>query len=128
MRILAGLFLIAHGLVHLLYLAPRPEDDPNYPFVPEGRWFARALGLAPSTAKAVAGALAVACMVMLVISGIALLAGAALWEPTAVLGAAISLVLMVLFFHPWLVFGIAIDVAIIGSVLSWHVPASLFEG
>jgi hypothetical protein len=65
---------------------------------------------------------------LLVISGIALLADAALWEPTAVIGATISLVLMVLFFHPWLVFGIAIDVAIMGSVLSWHVPASLFEG
>ena len=127
LRILAGLFLIAHGLVHLLYLGPRPEDDPSYPFVPEDRWLPRAIGLQPSAAKALAGTLAVVCMVALVVSGIALLANAELWQPMAVAGSVVSLVLMLLFFHPWLAFGIAIDVAIIVSVLSWHVPASLFE-
>jgi hypothetical protein len=126
LRVVAGLFLIAHGLVHLLYVGPRPEDDPNYPFVPEGRWSARALGLGPSAAKAVAGTLAVPCAIAFAISGIALLADAALWEPAAVVGSVISLVLMLLFFHPWLVLGIGIDVAIIASVVSWHVPASLF--
>jgi hypothetical protein len=127
LRIVAGLFLIAHGLVHLLYVGPRPEDDPSYPFVPEGRWLPRAIGLQPSAAKAIAGTLAVACAIAFVISGIALLANADLWEPAAVVGAGVSLALMLLFFHRWLVFGIAIDVVILGSVLSWHVPASLFE-
>jgi len=126
-RIVAGLFLIAHGLVHLLYLAPRPEGDPNYPFVPEGRWFSRAVGLQPSAAKAIAGTLAISCAVAFVISGIALLANAELWESAAVVGSVISLVLMLLFFHPWLLLGIAIDTAIVASVVSWHVPASLFE-
>lgn len=51
LRIVVGLFLITHGLVHLLYLAPRPEDDPSYPFVPESRWFARAVGLEPVPAS-----------------------------------------------------------------------------
>ena len=37
-RTVVGLLLIAHGLVHLLYLMPRPEDDQSYPFVPETRW------------------------------------------------------------------------------------------
>ena len=126
-RLVTGLFLIAHGLVHLLYLAPRPETDPNYPFVPEERWLARAIGLQPSTAKAIAGALAVACAIAFVIAGISLLASAEVWEPAAVVASLISLVLMLLFFHPWLMLGIAIDVAIIGSVLSWHIPASIFE-
>jgi hypothetical protein len=44
-----------------------------------------------------------------------------------VAGAVVSLVLMVLFFHRWLSFGIAIDVAILASVWA-QVPASLFEG
>jgi uncharacterized membrane protein YphA (DoxX/SURF4 family) len=126
-RVLAALFLIAHGLVHLLYLAPRPEGDPNYPFVPEERWFAAAVGLAPSAAKAIAGTLAVASTIALMIAGVALLANAELWKPAAVIGSVVSLVLMLLFLHPWLVFGIAIDAAIIASVVSWHVPASLFE-
>ena len=127
LRIVAGLFLIAHGLVHLLYFAPPPEDDPRYPFVPGDRWFARALGLQTGTAKAVAGTIAVICAIAFAVSGIALLANAAVWEPAAVIGSGISVVLFALFFHRWLVFGIAIDLAIIASVLSWHVPASLFE-
>jgi len=128
-RVIAGLFLIAHGLVHLSYVTSKPKDAAaSYPFVPEERWFPRALGLGPSAAKTVAGTLAVACAIAFAIAGIALLLDAALWQPAAVVASLISLVLMVLFFHPWLVLGIAIDVAIIGSVLSWHVPASLFEG
>lgn len=124
---IAALFLIAHGLVHLLYLAPRPKDDPNYPFVPEERWLPQALGLSPSAAKAVAGALAVVCALAFVVSGIALLANVSLWQGAAVAGSGASLALMLLFLHPWLALGIAIDVLILGSVLSWHVPASLFE-
>ena len=125
-RVIVGLFLVAHGLVHLLYFVPRP-DDPAYPFVPKDRWFAKALGLQPSAAKAVARTLAVVCAIALAISGVALLASADLWEPAAVVGSATSLLLMLLFFHPWLVIGIAIDVAILASVLSLHVPSSLFE-
>jgi hypothetical protein len=44
----------------------------------------------------------------------------------AVVGSAVSLVLMLLFFHPWLAIGVAIDVAIVASIWSWHAPASLF--
>jgi uncharacterized membrane protein YphA (DoxX/SURF4 family) len=126
-RIAAALFLIAHGLVHLLYFAPPPDDDPRYPFVPADRWFARALRLQPATAKAVARTIALACTIAFAVSGIALLVNAGLWEPTAVIGSAISVVLFLFSFHRWLVFGIAIDLAIIASALSWHVPASLFE-
>jgi hypothetical protein len=127
LRVVVGLFLVAHGLVHLLYFAPPPEDDPRYPFVPEDRWFAKALGLQPSAAKAVAGTFAVVSALAFAASGIALFASAELWEAAAVVGSAVSLVLFLLFFHRWLVFGIAIDFAILASVLSWHVPASLFE-
>jgi len=126
-RIVAGLFLVVHGLVHLLYVTPPPKDDPKYPFVPEERWFTRAVGLAPAAAKGVARTLAIVCVALFVIAGIALLANASLWKPTAVGGSLVSLVLMLLFFHPRLVFGVAIDVAIVASVLFLHVPASLFE-
>lgn len=128
LRIVAGLFLIAHGLIHLSYVTPKPRDAAaSYPFVPEERWLARALGLQPSVAKAIAGTLAVVSVVVLAVSGIALLADASSWEPTAVAGSLISLALMLLFLHPWLLIGITIDVAIAGSVLSWHVPATLFQ-
>src|SRR5574339_130461 len=100
-RILVGLFLVAHGLVHLLYFAPKP-GDPSYPFVADDRWFARAVGLEPSVAWVAARTLAVVCAVAFTISGVGLLASADLWEPAAVIASATSLVLMVLFFHSWL--------------------------
>jgi uncharacterized membrane protein YphA (DoxX/SURF4 family) len=128
LRILVGLFLIAHGGVHLMYLGPRPENDPSYPFVPEDRWIARLMGLKPRGAKVVAAALAVACAAVLLVSGIALFADAGLWKPMAAVGSLISLVLLLLLFHPWLMIGVAIDVVIVASVWSWHVPSSLFEG
>jgi len=45
-----------------------------------------------------------------------------------VVGSVASLALLVLNSHPWLVLGVAIDIAIVWSVLSAHVPATLFEG
>ena len=126
-RILVGLFLVAHGLVHLLYLAPRPEEDQSYPFVPETRWITSALGLEPARAKTFAGALAVVAAGAFVVAGCALIVDAAIWQPAVVVASAISLLLLLLFFHPWLLIGIALDIVIIASVVRWHVPAALFE-
>ena len=60
-------------------------------------------------------------------AGCALIVNAAIWQPAAVVASSISLLLMVLFFHPWLLIGIAIDIVIIASVIRWHVPAVLFD-
>jgi hypothetical protein len=126
-RILTGSFLIAHGLVHLLYLMPRPEDDASYPFVPEERWSARLVGLEPATAKRVAAALAIGCAIVLFVSGVGLFADADVWKPMAAAGALLSLALLLLFFHPWLTIGVAIDAGILASVWYAHVPSSLFR-
>jgi hypothetical protein len=125
-RSVVALLLIAHGLVHLLYLLPRPEDDPSYPFVPETRWSAKLVGLQPSTAKMVAVTLAVAVAAVLLVSGIALFADVDIWTVAAATGALLSLALLLLFFHPWLTIGIAIDVAILTDVWFAHLPSSLF--
>jgi uncharacterized membrane protein YphA (DoxX/SURF4 family) len=126
-RILVGLFLVAHGLVHLLYLTPRPEEDQSYPFVPETRWITRALGLEPARARKLAGALAVVAAVAFAVAGCALIVDAAIWQPAAVVASSISLALLLVFFHPWLLIGIGLDIVIIASVVRWHVPAALFE-
>jgi uncharacterized membrane protein YphA (DoxX/SURF4 family) len=126
LRLGVGLFLIAHGLVHLMYLAP-PQDTAHNPFVAESRSFPKALGMDPKTAKAVAGTLAVATATLFLISGIALFASVSIWKPMAMTGSLGSLVLMLLFLHPWLMFGLVIDVAIIASVLSLDVPSSLLR-
>ncbi|HEU4354289.1 MAG TPA: hypothetical protein VFT27_01745 [Actinomycetota bacterium] len=126
LRIGVGLFLIAHGLVHLMYLAP-PQDAAHNPFVAESRWFPKALGMDPKTARAVAGTLAVATATLFLISGITLFASISIWKSMAVTGSLVSLVLMLLFLHPWLMFGLMIDVAIIAGVLSLNVPSSLLR-
>jgi hypothetical protein len=125
-RILLSLFLIAHGAVHLLYLAPVPEDDPAYPFVPERGWLARRLRLEPAAAKRLAGWLAVPTALVLAFGGVALIVGGGMWEAAAVVGAGLSLVLLLAFFHRWLLIGIAIDIAIVADVLWLHIPASSF--
>jgi hypothetical protein len=125
-KLVIGLFLLAHGLVHLLYLAARPPDDPRYPFVPETAWIARVLGMKAPAAKATAGAVAVVVALVLGIAGIALIVGAGLWTTLAVLGAVISLALLAAFYHPWLTLGVAIDLAVIGLVWA-QLPASLFD-
>jgi hypothetical protein len=125
-RIFVGLFLVAHGLVHLLYLVPAPEGDPSYPFVPESRWIADALSLAPGMAKAFAGTLAVASALAFALAGVALIVDVQLWRTAAAVGAVGSLALMALFFHPWLSIGIAIDLAILADITWWHVPTAAF--
>jgi hypothetical protein len=99
----AGLFLIAHGLVHLGVWLPSPREDA--PFDPGHSWL---VGDARSEARA----LAWTAFVVLAAGGVLVLAGAGLGAVLAVTGAAISLALVVLTFHPWLLGAAAIDAAI----------------
>ncbi len=127
LRVAVGSLLILHGLVHLGYVSPRP-NDPRSLFAPERAWFATAFHLSAETAEAIAKAMAGIVAVSLTISGIALFVNADLWESAAVIGAAVSCVLLVLTFHPWLILGVAIDLFIVASVLWIHWPAALFAG
>jgi len=103
MSIVAGLFLIAHGLVHLAVWLPEPKDDA--PFDSRHSWLI-------GDARRVGGALAVAACALLAVAGILVLSGASAGAGLAVVGAGISLALVVLTFHPWLLGAVAIDVAI----------------
>ena len=92
MTTLAGIFLIAHGLVHLaVWLPPSAADAP---FDPGRSWL---LGDARPAARTLAF---VACA-GLVISGALVLSGAGAGAAFAVVGSAISLALVLLTFSPW---------------------------
>jgi hypothetical protein len=104
MSLLAGLFLVAHGLVHVaVWLAPQPPDAP---FDSHHSWL---LGDAAPQSRVLA---AVACA-LLVLAGVLVLAGAGAGGGVAVAGAAVSLVLVFLTFHPWFAAAVAINIAII---------------
>lgn len=108
-QIFLGVLVVAHGLVHLMWFAP--NDDPSWPFRLDRTWL-----MPGATRKPVAIAL-----VALIVAGFALL-GLAVWGvpglapiwPRLTIGAAVaSLTALVLFWARQLLWGVAIDVALI---------------
>jgi hypothetical protein len=109
---LAGLFLIAHGLIHAAIWCT-PFDPAKAPFDPRRSWLAIRLGLG-GPARSLSVILALAATVLFLISGAGVLGGAAWAVAPAVTGAVISLLLTVLVFHRWLLLNLLINAAIIG--------------
>jgi hypothetical protein len=113
-RIVLGVLLVAHGLVHLLWFAP--NDDPSWPFRLDRSW------LLPDTTRKPVGVVLVALVVVafallgLAVWGVPGLAS--IWPFLAVVGALASLAALVLFFDRQLLWGAAIDVALIAVALS----------
>ncbi len=105
-RIVVGVLLVAHGLVHLLYLV---DDVPEFTLdrsrlVPESA--RRGVGLALLTVT-VAASVALG----LAVWGVPVLSGA--WPALAIATSVASLLLLALFWNTRLIFGVAIDVALI---------------
>ncbi len=114
-RIVLGVLLVAHGLVHLLWLAR--SDNPAWPFRLDRSWL---------VSEAIRKPVAVV-LIPLIVAGFALL-GLAVWGvpgltsiwPVLAIGAAVaSLAALVLFWDRQLLWGVAIDVALIVVAL-WH--------
>jgi hypothetical protein len=133
-RILIGVFLILHGLVHAgLAAAPIPNDPEPKPgtffTAPARTRILSALGLGESairTTGIVLVALATAGFVLtgMGVLGVPLLA--AVWRTMAIGSAIVSALLLILFWHSWLIVGLFLDVAILVALLwlRWP-PASL---
>lgn len=128
MRILFGLFLLAHGLIHASYLSPAPPASPGapeWPFSMARSWLVTGLRVDVGTMRAIGTILVVVVVVGFAMSSLAWLgvlvpAG---WWPALVIGStAASVVLLPAFFHPWIVLGIVIDAVLIWLVVgaSWH--------
>ena len=119
----AFLLLVGHALVHLLYVVPQPpraEGAAEWPFAIEKSWLVTKLGVGVQVMQPVAVLLLTITVAALVGAGLAiidLLVPSAWWPALVVTGAAASLLLLSLFFHPWLVIGVAIDVVLLYLVL-----------
>src|SRR5450759_6031442 len=110
-RIVTGVLLLAHGLVHLLYLAP---DVPEFSLdqswlVPETA--RRQLGLGLMVATVAAFALLALCL-----CGVPGLS--AVWPALTIVSCLLSVVLLVLFWDIHLVVGLAIDLALLSVVVA----------
>ena len=119
----AFMLLVGHALVHVAYLTPAPphaEGAPEWPFAIERSWPVANLGVSLEVMRPVAYLLVAVVLVALVGAGLAiidLVVPADWWPALVVTGAAASLLLLSLFFHPWLVIGVAIDVVLLYLVL-----------
>lgn len=111
LRIAAGLLLVAHGLVHLLYLADDVQEfslDRSW-LVPDVVRRPLALGLIASTVVAFA-------VLALAVWGVPGLSTA--WPTLAVVACLVSMVLLILFWNTWLVLGVALDLALLAVALT----------
>jgi hypothetical protein len=123
--LLAGL-LLAHAAIHAGFLAPRPPataGGPPWPFQLDQSWVLDRFGVDAGTRRVLALALVAVTLVGFGLAALTVvrLAPAALWIPAATIGSVGSIALLGVFFHPWLILGLAIDVAILIAVraLDW---------
>ena len=114
-QIVLGLFLIAHGLVHLLYLVSKPEDE-NYPFTLRESWVVPENARRPLALSLIAAASVFFALLGLAIWGVPGLSGA--WPVLAVVAASSSLALLIAFWDARLTLGVLIDVAVIIIVVT----------
>jgi len=118
---LVGLLLLAHGAVHLLYALPEP-DGTDWPFTMSKSWTASRFGLDPGVARGIGWvliAILVAAFVLSTLATVGFLVPHGWWPATVAVGALASTLLLVVFFDPQLVLGIAIN-----GLLMWIVAAT----
>ena len=113
-------FLIAHGLVHLAIWAPK-YDREKVAFDASHSWLI-------GDQRRLAQVLAFAAAALLALAGIALWAHGGWWRPTAVLGLSVSTVLLLLYFNPWYLFILPVNIALIVGIGFMDWPAKTTVG
>jgi hypothetical protein len=113
LNVLAGVFLIAHGLVHLLYFAPA---EPDYPMTAGKSWLVTRAGVPLAIVRPLVAVLAVAAMAgfcLLALSHWRLLVPAGWFDVLATGAASVSLLLIAATWHRSFVFGVIINAGIL---------------
>lgn len=122
LKTVVAIFLILHGLVHaILAMVPDPDAaEPVFASFFSRSWLLSSLGLSDSTGKLLAIILAALATIGFVLSGLALLdilVPFDWWTSLAVVSAVVSLLLLVLFWHTYLIIGILIDLVVLVVVI-----------
>jgi hypothetical protein len=127
-NLLLAAFLVAHGLIHGLFLAPRPAPAagaPPWPFDLNDSWLVSRVHIDARVVAVIGTALAAVTVAGF---GLAALAAAGwivppgMWQPLVVGSAATSTVLLGLCFHATLLVGFFIDAVLVWTVvvMNWH--------
>ncbi len=109
LEIVVGVVLLAHGLVHLLYVSSEAKDR-SYPFTLEDSLLPEA-ARRPLAYVLLGATVAAFALLGLAVWGVPGLAG--VWAPLAVAAAVASLALLVAFWDTRLLAGVAIDLAVV---------------
>jgi hypothetical protein len=120
-KILVGVFLLAHAGIHVSFISPRPAQTtggPAWPFDLAHSWLLTPLGLGPDVTRVLGLALLAVTVGSFALAALAAIgpAPAGMWMPAIVVGAIGSIGLLGVFFHPWLVLGIVIDLVLVWAV------------
>lgn len=110
-RVLVGMLLLAHGLVHLLYLADDVSEfslDRSW-LVPDAARRPVGLGLVVATTVA----FAVLALAVWDVPGLS-----SVWPAVVVVACLLSVVLLTLFWTRQLMFGVAIDVGLVALAVT----------
>ena len=123
--VLAALF-VGHALVHAGFLAPRPAatvGGPPWPFELDRSWILESFRVDRATTRLIGLAAVAATMGGFTLSALITLGvgPAELWTAAIAVGTLGSLLALVLFFDPWLVVGVGIDLGLLWAVfvLGW---------
>jgi hypothetical protein len=125
-RLLIAGVLLAHAAIHLGFVSPRPPataEGPAWPFELGRSWILGPLGVDSELDRLLGTALVAVTIAGFALAALAALgvAPAGIWPVAIVIGAVASIGVLAVFFHPWLVLGVAIDAALLWAVLvaSW---------
>ena len=118
-------FLAFHGLIHLMFVAPRPsaptDTGTDYPFDPARSWLVWRVGLGIGPVRGLAVGLSAITTIGFVLAGLAtvgLIVPTDWWAGLIVGSSVLSLALFGLMFSPGLALGIAIDLVLLWLVWS----------
>ncbi len=109
-RVLAGLFLLAHGLVFLLYLVKEP-DDPKWPFTFAKSWIIPEASRRPVGVTLMVITAVLFALLALAVWGVPGLAST--WPVLAIAASATSTILLVAFWQTQLILGVLIAIALV---------------
>jgi hypothetical protein len=119
-QIVIGIFLIVHGLIHWVYAAPQPNmpGAESWSFLTQ-RWLVIRAGLDQATALKLGIALISLVTIGFAVSGIGLLTSQDWWRIAATASSAVSLLLLALFWHKWMIAGPILTTGIILLAIFW---------
>lgn len=119
-KFILAFLLVMHGVIHLGYLTPAPTTDPNYPFRLNQSWLISGLSLGEPLVRVLGIALSLVTITGFLLAGLAaagLLVSPQWGLPVTVAASVASLLLLLFFWHPWIILGVIIDLALIAGLL-----------